>query len=127
MYNDLITCPDAVLKFIGKENYQAIEKFRNVSFEDALADKDLERTFVQGKFGWNVCHELQKEDIFSLWKVSKHAFADKCEPSLLISRNVGNMYTPSLYGHGFLTSNLNFKFDSTERWDNVKKIASKSL
>ena len=50
MYNDLITCPDAVLKLIGKENYQAIEKFRSVSFEDALADKDLERTFVQGKW-----------------------------------------------------------------------------
>ena len=108
MYNDLITCPDAVLKLIGKENYQAIEKFRSVSFEDALADKDLERTFVQGKWA-KMCDKSVEGVIFSLWKVSKHAFADKCEPSLLISRNVGNMYTPSLYGHGFRPTYLTFK------------------
>ena len=31
-------------------------------------------------------------------KVTKTLFAARCEPSLLIARNVGNMYTPSLYG-----------------------------
>jgi len=77
MYNDLITCPESLLKLIGKENFDTIERFRNVTFEDALADKELERAFVQ---------------------VSKSAFAERCEPTLLVSQNVGNMYTPSLYG-----------------------------
>ena len=48
MYNDLITCPESLLKLIGKENFDTIERFRNVTFEDALADKELERAFVQG-------------------------------------------------------------------------------
>ena len=30
-------------------------------------------------------------------KCSQTAFDKKTEPSLLVSRNVGNMYTPSLY------------------------------
>jgi len=77
IYNDLITCPDAVMKMIGKDNYQNIEKFRNYSNEVSLVDKELERTFTS---------------------VTKTLFAAKCEPSLLIARNVGNMYTPSLYG-----------------------------
>ena len=48
MYNDLITCPDALMKLIGKENFQAVEPYRNLAFEDALVDKNLEKTFVQG-------------------------------------------------------------------------------
>ena len=48
IYNDLITCPEAVMKMIGKDNYQNIEKFRNYSNEVSLVDKDLERTFTAG-------------------------------------------------------------------------------
>jgi hydroxymethylglutaryl-CoA synthase len=77
LYNDLITCPDNLLKIIGKENFDSIEKFKNYSKQQSLQDKELERAFVQ---------------------VSKSLFASKCDASLLIARNVGNMYTPSLYG-----------------------------
>jgi len=48
IYNDLITCPEAVMKMIGKDNFQNIEKFRNYSNEVSLVDKDLERTFTAG-------------------------------------------------------------------------------
>ena len=44
---------------------------------------------------WLFCQEADK---IETGKVTKTLFATRCEPSLLIARNVGNMYTPSLYG-----------------------------
>lgn len=77
LYNDLITCPDELQKAIGKENFLLVDQFRNISSEASFVDKNLEKAFV---------------------KVSNNLFAEKCLPTLLVSKNVGNMYTPSVYG-----------------------------
>ena len=54
--------------------------FRNINLEQLAGDpvlaKDVERASL---------------------KCSQTIFEEKTEPSLLVSRNVGNMYTPSLY------------------------------
>ena len=106
------------MKMIGKDNYQNIEKFRNYSNEVSLVDKELERTFTSGTVSNTArCHLETPSWALLMWtfaistflggiweseikrkKVTKTLFAAKCEPSLLIARNVGNMYTPSLYG-----------------------------
>lgn len=50
---------------------------KDVTLEGSYFDKDLERTFLT---------------------FSKDVFEEKTQRSLLIARQVGNMYTPSLYG-----------------------------
>jgi len=51
--------------------------FAQVELEDSYFDRDVEKSFMEA---------------------SKETFDSKTEPSLLIAKNVGNMYTPSLYG-----------------------------
>ena len=51
--------------------------FAQVELEDSYFNKDVEKAFMDA---------------------SKVTFESKTEPSLLIAKNVGNMYTPSLYG-----------------------------
>jgi len=54
---------------------------RNVKLEDTFQDE------AKGK-------EIEKASM----KCSQNAYDKKTAPSLCISRDVGNMYTPSLYG-----------------------------
>ena len=51
--------------------------FAQVELEDSYFNKDVEKAFMDA---------------------SKVILESKTEPSLLIAKNVGNMYTPSLYG-----------------------------
>ena len=51
--------------------------FAQVELEDSYFNKDVEKAFMDA---------------------SKVTFESKTEPSLLIAKNVGNMYTSSLYG-----------------------------
>lgn len=54
--------------------------FRNINLEQLADDPVLAK-------------DVEKASL----KCSQVAFEKKTEPSLLVSRNVGNMYTPSLY------------------------------
>lgn len=54
-----------------------LEKFRSVRIEETYMDKDVEKAFVDA---------------------SKTLYKQKTEPSLLVANQVGNMYTPSVYG-----------------------------
>ena len=51
--------------------------FRDLKLEDTYFNRDVEKAFLA---------------------VSKDIFAAKTKPSLLLASQVGNMYTPSLYG-----------------------------
>jgi len=57
--------------------YSDLEKYRNVKLDSTYADKDLEKLLL---------------------KISFDAFSSKTDASLMVARNVGNMYTASLYG-----------------------------
>ena len=52
-------------------------QFSEVSLEDSYFNKEVEKSFMD---------------------ISKATFESKTQPSLMIATNVGNMYTPSLYG-----------------------------
>lgn len=54
-----------------------LERFLSLPDAETYANRELERAVVDASFG---------------------EFATRCQPSLLVSRHVGNMYTPSLYG-----------------------------
>ncbi|KAJ3332317.1 hypothetical protein HDU93_009156 [Gonapodya sp. JEL0774] len=54
-----------------------VERFKTMKVDDTYFDKDLEKTFVAA---------------------TKEAFLAKVDPTLLASREMGNMYTGSLYG-----------------------------
>jgi len=54
-----------------------LEKFHDVTLENSYFDRDVEKAFM--------AHSLPK-------------FEAKTKPSLYLATNVGNMYTPSLYG-----------------------------
>ena len=51
--------------------------YRDIPLEDTYLNKDVERAFM-----------MASEEIYS----------QKTQPSLLLANQVGNMYTPSLYG-----------------------------
>jgi len=60
--------------------YERLQKFKQISlkesYDDAVLFKEIEKTSVE---------------------LSKDIFSQKTKPSLQIAKNVGNMYTPSLY------------------------------
>ncbi|KAL1439427.1 hypothetical protein MTO96_010244 [Rhipicephalus appendiculatus] len=56
--------------------YASLAGFSSVHLEDSVFDRDVEKAFM---------------------KFSQQMFEDKTKPSLLVSNQVGNMYTPSLY------------------------------
>jgi len=58
-------------------HYPGLEAFKDVKLEDTYFDRDIEKAFMT---------------------LSKSAFEEKTQPSLLVANQVGNMYTPSLYG-----------------------------
>ncbi|XP_039295597.1 hydroxymethylglutaryl-CoA synthase 1 [Nilaparvata lugens] len=55
----------------------SLQRFANLRLEDTYLDRDVEKAFVEE---------------------SRAEFERKTQPSLLVAREVGNMYTPSLYG-----------------------------
>ncbi|XP_068236177.1 hydroxymethylglutaryl-CoA synthase 1 [Palaemon carinicauda] len=57
--------------------YHGLEAFRDKKLEDTYFDKDVEKAFLS---------------------YSQDIFLKKTKPSLLLATQVGNMYTPSLYG-----------------------------
>ncbi|XP_033111184.1 hydroxymethylglutaryl-CoA synthase 1-like [Anneissia japonica] len=57
--------------------YAGLDAFRGIKLEDTFHNKEVEKACV---------------------KCSKEQFEKKTKPSLLLANNVGNMYTPSLYG-----------------------------
>lgn len=63
------------------EKFADLAKFRDVKLEETFQDEAKAK-------------EIEKASM----KCSKDAYDKKTAPSLCISRNVGNMYTPSLYG-----------------------------
>lgn len=71
--NDFVNTP--------KENipdlYSGLEKFTGVQLEDTYFDRDVEKGFME---------------------FSKPMFVEKTQPSLFVANQVGNMYTPSVYG-----------------------------
>ncbi|XP_046405814.1 hydroxymethylglutaryl-CoA synthase 1-like isoform X2 [Ischnura elegans] len=71
--NDFVRAQKAGLK----DSYAGLEKFSNVKLEDTYFDKEIEKEFL----------------VFS-----KDCFKAKTEPHLFLANQIGNMYTPSLYG-----------------------------
>lgn len=57
--------------------YSALKNLENVTLDGSYFDRDVEKTFMD---------------------FSRQLFVDKTQKSLLIASQVGNMYTPSLYG-----------------------------
>ncbi|KAJ4429245.1 Hydroxymethylglutaryl-CoA synthase, cytoplasmic [Periplaneta americana] len=73
MLNDFVRSTEAE----QAEKYPGLETFKHVKLEDTYFDRDVEKTFMTQ---------------------SKGIFEEKTQPSLLLANQVGNMYTPSLYG-----------------------------
>uniref|UniRef100_UPI00398E96AF hydroxymethylglutaryl-CoA synthase, cytoplasmic isoform X1 n=2 Tax=Pristiophorus japonicus TaxID=55135 RepID=UPI00398E96AF len=57
--------------------FSGLEAFRDVKLEDTYFDRDVEKAFL---------------------KASAEIFKQKTQPSLMVSNQNGNMYTPSVYG-----------------------------
>lgn len=60
-----------------EKQFPGLAEFSNHKLEETYFDRDVEKAFM---------------------KYSEPLFDEKTKPSLHIARNVGNMYTPSLYG-----------------------------
>ncbi|XP_035218117.1 hydroxymethylglutaryl-CoA synthase 1-like isoform X1 [Stegodyphus dumicola] len=71
-FNDFIRDPDPDMN----NEYRGLEAYRNLKLEETYFNKEVEKAFVDH---------------------SKSIFEKKTKPSLLIAKEVGNMYTPSLY------------------------------
>lgn len=71
--NDFVRTP----KDKQASSFPGLENFGNVKLENSYFDRDIEKAFLNH---------------------SKLFFDQKTKPSLLIASQVGNMYTPSLYG-----------------------------
>lgn len=72
-FNDFLNTPEKELT----EKYPGLEPFREKKLEDTYFDRDVEKAFMSQ---------------------STVEFNKKTKPSLLLATQVGNMYTPSLYG-----------------------------
>jgi len=79
--NDFIVSSQTV-----KDSQPSLQRFQDVSLEKSYFDRDVEKAFMAS---------------------SLETFEKKTKPSLMIATNVGNMYTPSLYGGlvSYLVSN----------------------
>ncbi|XP_013187423.2 hydroxymethylglutaryl-CoA synthase 1 [Amyelois transitella] len=72
-FNDFLNSPPEV----REQQFPGLSKFKDYQLADTYFDRDVENAFMT---------------------YSQELFEEKTKPSLYISRNVGNMYTPSLYG-----------------------------
>jgi len=68
----LLMSPEEVTK-----NYPGLEGLRETKLEESYFDRDVEKALLTG---------------------SQKLFETKTRPSLLVANQVGNMYTPSVYG-----------------------------
>ncbi|KAJ2105177.1 3-hydroxy-3-methylglutaryl coenzyme A synthase [Coemansia sp. RSA 921] len=68
-YNDFLRSPDA-------EAFAEVQQFKDAAREESYGNKVLEKAFIS---------------------LSKADFAKKTDPSLLAARNIGNMYTGSVF------------------------------
>lgn len=73
MLNDFLNTPPEKIPHL----YPGLDNFKNVKLNECYFDKNVEKAFVTS---------------------SKNIFENKTHPSLLIANQIGNMYTPSLYG-----------------------------
>ncbi|ESP05401.1 hypothetical protein LOTGIDRAFT_102908 [Lottia gigantea] len=73
MLNDFLSDPNPDFQGV----YSGLEQFKDIKLEGTYFDKQVESTFV---------------------KASQKVYEMKTKPSLLMSNQVGNMYTASLYG-----------------------------
>jgi len=71
--NDFVKLPEKERSL----KYPELEHFSNVKLEDTYFNRDVDKALMEH---------------------SKSTFEEKTEPSLLLAYQVGNMYTPSLYG-----------------------------
>ncbi|KAK7067917.1 Hydroxymethylglutaryl-CoA synthase, cytoplasmic [Halocaridina rubra] len=72
-FNDFLNTPTSEVP----RKFPGLEAFKEKKLEDTYFDKDVEKAFIE-------------------W--SKDTFLKKTKPSLLLATQVGNMYTPSVYG-----------------------------
>ncbi|KAG0719417.1 Hydroxymethylglutaryl-CoA synthase, cytoplasmic [Chionoecetes opilio] len=72
-FNDFLNCPADQVSTL----YPGLDAFREKKLVDTYFDRDVEKAFMTH---------------------SQELFLSKTKPSLLIATQVGNMYTPSLYG-----------------------------
>lgn len=72
-FNDFLNTPEQEVM----EKYPDLEAFREKKLDDTYFDRDVEKAFMSQ---------------------SSEEFNKKTKPSLLLATQVGNMYTPSLYG-----------------------------
>lgn len=73
VFNDFLSTPEHLIH----ELYPGLEKFIGSKLEESYFDRDLEKAFMD---------------------FSKECYNKKTLPSLLLSNQIGNMYTTSLYG-----------------------------
>lgn len=73
--NDFLLDPSPDMSEGGQ--YAGFEGYRELKLEETFFDRNVEKAFMTA---------------------SKETFAAKTKPALLVSNQVGNMYTPSLYG-----------------------------
>ncbi|KAK3091985.1 hypothetical protein FSP39_024243 [Pinctada imbricata] len=73
LFNDLLRehSPDY------NDRYRGLEEYKELKFEDSYFNRDAEKAFM------SACDPI---------------FQQKTKPSLLLANQVGNMYTPSVYG-----------------------------
>ncbi|CAH1965408.1 unnamed protein product [Acanthoscelides obtectus] len=71
--NDYLLTP----KELRSQKFPGLEQFTNVKLEDSYFDRDVEKAFLTH---------------------SQETFVAKTKPSLFMSSQIGNMYTPSVYG-----------------------------
>ncbi|XP_061720847.1 hydroxymethylglutaryl-CoA synthase 1 [Cydia pomonella] len=72
-FNDFLNTPEED----REKQFPGLSEFSNRKLEETYFDRDVEKAFMT---------------------YSQQLFDEKTKPSLYIARNVGNMYTPSLYG-----------------------------
>ncbi|XP_063367093.1 hydroxymethylglutaryl-CoA synthase 1 [Cydia amplana] len=72
-FNDFLNTPEDD----REKQFPGLAEFSSRKLEDTYFDRDVEKAFMT---------------------YSQQLFDEKTKPSLYIARNVGNMYTPSLYG-----------------------------
>lgn len=73
IFNDYLLASDEE----KESRFPGLDKFKNLKPEDTYFDRDVEKVFMD---------------------LSKETFEKKTKPSLMIANQVGNMYTPSVYG-----------------------------
>lgn len=91
-FNDFLRDPSPDTSEGGK--YPGLEGYKDAKLEETFFDKNIEKAFMD---------------------CSKANFEKKTKPSLKVATNVGNMYTPSLYG-GLVSLLASVSLDDIVTW-----------